>query len=141
MEPNFAPLATMAVATLTPALPYLVKAAEAGVGEVAKKTVGAAWDRASAIWDLVTAKAATSPSLAETVSELERNPTDRLALQTLELQLQRQLKTDPELVTRLRPLVDGSSTTITQTVLGDGNVVVGRDLSSSHITFNERPPS
>ena len=131
MDSSTAALAAVVASTLGPAIPYLVKAGEAATAEVGRKTVGA-------LWDLFRPKAETTPALADAIEDVERNPNDEDSLTVLRVQIRKALEADPDLVARTRPLVEGSSTSVSQTVIGNRNITAGRDISGSQITFNER---
>ena len=140
MDPNIAALAATAATALAPALPYLMKAGEAATSEQGQKTLGVLWEKASAVWNLIKPKADASPALAEALQDVERNPTDADSLAVLRVQIRKLLEADPELVTRVRPLVESNSTSTTQTVVGNENLTVGGNISGSTVTYGQRPP-
>ena len=131
MDPGISALAAAVASTLGPAIPYLVKAGEAANSELSKKTIGA-------LWDLFKPKAETTPALAEAIGDVERDPNDEDSLAVLRVQIRKALEADPDLVARTRPLVEDSSTSASQTVIGNRNITAGRDISGSRISFDER---
>src|SRR6187401_2753581 len=122
MDPSIAALAAVVASTLGPAIPYLVKAGESATSDAGKKAVGA-------LWDLFRPKAATTPALADAIKDVERDPNDEDSLTVLRVQIRKALEADPDLVARTRPLVEDSSTTANQTVIGNRNITAGRDIS------------
>jgi len=134
MDPGISALATIVASTLGPAIPYLLKAGEAANSEVSKQTI-------SALWDLFKPKAASTPALADAIQDVERNPSDEDSLTVLRVQIRKALEADPDLVAQTRPLVEDSSTSASQTVIGNRNITAGRDISGSQISFNERSSS
>ena len=131
IDPTIPALAATVASMLGPTIPYLVKAGEAATSDVGKQTV-------SGLWDLFRPKAATTPALADAIDDVERNPNDEDSLTVLRVQIRKALEADPDLVARTRPLVEDSSTSASQTVIGNKNITAGRDVSGSQITFNER---
>ena len=131
MDPTIPALAATVASMLGPAIPYLAKAGEAINSDVGKKAIGG-------LWDLFRPKAATTPALADAIQDVERNPNDEDSLTVLRVQIRKALEADPDLVARIRPLVEDSSTSTSQTVIGNRNIVAGRDISGSNISFNER---
>jgi hypothetical protein len=55
----------------------------------------------------------------------------------LRVQIREVLETDLALVARVRPLLADASTSSSVTVVGDRNIMAGRDISGS-ITVNDR---
>jgi len=133
-----ATIAAVAATTLAPALPYLVKAGESAAGEAGKKALGAAWDRAVAIWNLLQPKVQASANLASSSVGLAASPTDDEAVVLLRREIRKLLQADPNLVARLQPLVENAPTTTSVTVTGDDNIATGRDISGTTITRGER---
>ena len=131
MDPTIPALAATVASMLGPAIPYLVTAGEAANSEVGKQAIGG-------LWSLFRPKAATTPALADAIEDVERNPNDEDSLTVLRVQIRKALEADPDLVARVRPLVEDASTTANQTVIGNRNITAGRDISGSQITFNER---
>ncbi|GEP45548.1 hypothetical protein [Brevifollis gellanilyticus] len=116
------------VATLAPALPYLYEGAkETGKG-FAKKTGEAAFDQAVKLWNWLKPKAEATPALQSAVADLAEQPEDADLQASLRVQLKKLLTDQPALVGELQALIQVSTTqTTTQNVVGDGNVVSGRD--------------
>jgi len=136
MDVDVTTLAAGAVAALVPALPTLMDMGKGAAGEIGKRTVGKVSDAALGIWHLLRPKVDASPALAEAVTDLAQSPDDEDAQAALRVQIRKALMADPELATQLRPLVESSLTSVTQTVVGSGNVVAGRDMKGNIITTN-----
>jgi hypothetical protein len=132
MDPDIPALAATIASTLGPSIPFLVKAGEAAANEMSKKTVGA-------LWDLFKPKVAATPALADAINDIEKKPDDPDNLVVLRVQIRKVLEADPDLVSRIRPLLEDASMSTIQTVIGNRNVIAGRDISGSTVTHNERP--
>lgn len=131
MDPDIVSLAATVTNVLGPAIPYLVKAGEAATAEVGKKTIGA-------LWDLFKPKVASVPALADAIADVQQSPADEDSLTVLRVQIRKVLESDPDLVAKVRPLIEGASTSTSQTVIGSRNVTAGRDISGSSVTFTDR---
>ncbi len=143
MDVDVTTLAAGAVAALVPALPMLVDVGKGAAGEIGKRTVGKVSDAALGIWHLLRPKVDASPVLAEAVTDLAQSPDDEDAQAALRVQIRKALTADPELAAQLQRVMENSQTSVTQTVVGSGNVVAGRDMKGNTITTNTgtRPTS
>lgn len=130
----------MEIATLTafisPFLPYLTKlggkATEKVTETVAGKFGEAAWAKAQALWGKLSPKVEEKEAAKEAVADVANNPKDEDSRTVLKRQLQKILEQDAELAKAIEQILkenapDGTpGTTIIQTVIGDGNQVIGQ---------------
>ena len=128
---TIAGLATTIASILGPSIPFVVKGGEAAAAELSKKVVGS-------LWGLLKPKMDATPALATAITGVERHPGDPDYLAALRVQIREVLEADPNLVARVRPLLEDASTSSSVSVIGDRNITAGRDISGS-ITVNDRP--
>jgi len=123
--------ATLAVAAITAALPYVVALGK----EAAKGAAGAA---GKSVWEWVTGKL-TSAAGTEAVEGLEKAPDDVDYRTAAEAALSKLLRADPGALSELAQLLDkagATSTVQTANVVGDGNIVGQVSGSGNTVSIN-----
>jgi len=126
--------ATLAVAAITAALPYVVALGK----EAAKGAAGAA---GKSVWEWVQGKL-TSAAGKEAVNDLENAPDDADNRKAAEAALSKLLKADPGALAELAQLLDKAgitSTVLTANVVGDENIVGQVSGSGNTVSINRGP--
>ncbi len=128
--------ATLAVAAITAALPYVVALGK----EAAKGAAGAA---GKSVWEWVTGKL-TSAAGQEAVKDLENAPNDADNRKAAEAALSKLLKADPGALAELARLLEKAgvtSTVSTANVIGDRNIVGVSGSGTVSINLGPTPPA
>jgi hypothetical protein len=128
--------ATLAVAAIAAALPYVIALGK----EAAKGAAGAA---GKSVWEWVTGKL-TSETGKEAVKDFEHAPNDAVNRQAVEAALSKLLRSDQGTLSELAQLLEKAgvtSTAQTADVTGDGNVVNQASGSGITISVNKGPTS
>ncbi len=126
--------ATLAVAAITAALPYVVALGK----EAAKGAAGAA---GKSVWEWVKGKL-TSAAGKEAVEGLEKAPDDVDYRKMAEAALSKLLKSDPGALSELVQLLDKAgitSTVLTANVIGNENIVGQVSGSGNTVSINRGP--
>ena len=137
-------LATILTSLLSPFLPSLLKLGNP-MAEEAGKTLGAGlgkgtWGIAKQAWSLVSNKVHEKPIAKGAAIAIAEDPYDDEAQAVLSQQLNKLLMENPALSQSLQKLlneaedVTGSVTNVTQSVIGNKNIVIGNGHDSIHIT-------
>ncbi|SRR5581483_2460913 len=133
-------LAQMATSVLLPHLPALAnKASEGAAGELGKRALGGAWERARKLWDLLRPSMQSSPALERAVSRASRAPDDPDVVAALRLELSELIEAEPALRMQVAELLPGSSSTVVN-VHGDRSVGIGGHAVSSNIQTGDVLP-
>jgi hypothetical protein len=136
-----APLAGQLVQTLTPFLPYLVRAGEELGAEATKELKEHGGEFAQSVWAQLGPKVETRPAAQEAVADVAKQPTDQDAQAALRVQLRKLLADDPELSHALSALLEenrGPGSTTTVNVSGNRAVGIGRDVRDSTIITGDQ---
>jgi hypothetical protein len=126
--------ATLAVAAITAALPYVVALGK----EAAKGAAGAA---GKSVWEWVTGKL-TSAAGTEAVKDLEKAPDDADNRKAAEAALSKLLKADPGALSELAQLLEKAgvtSTVLSANIVGDGNIFGQVSGSGNRVSINKGP--
>ena len=129
-------LAALVTSFLAPFLPQLLKLGQPLAEEAGKavgKQIGAgSWERAKQLWQKLWPKAEARPAINGAAVVLADDVTDKDAQVMLTKQLGKLLTADPELTATLKELLAdeiaaaGNGVSVTQTVMGDSNIVIGQ---------------
>jgi hypothetical protein len=136
---DVASLATAVAGFLAPFLPYLRAAGEKMAEGALKKFGEDGYNRGKSIWAGLGSKLGSRPGTAESLAELERNPGDIVAIETLARQIESLLKADAKLAQEMSVLIGGDVTDSTITV-GDRNIIVSGHMETrgGEIVFGAR---
>ena len=130
-------LAALITSFLSPFLLQLLKlgqpvAEEAGK-EIGKKVGAGSWEKAKQVWHKLRPQVEAKPPVNGAVAVLADDVKDTDAQQMLAKQLGKLLAAEPELAAALKALVSPEDAaaaskvvTVTQTVTGDSNIVIGQ---------------
>lgn len=130
-------LATLTVASLAPALPYLADVAKGAAGALGKQITEATLARGQKIWEWLTKQAPALPGLPETLEKLRASPDDADIQGSVRLQLRELLAKDPAAPAALQTLLQEigvMQTSIQQS--GQGNIAAARDITVDKLTQN-----
>lgn len=127
---DFAALTTY----LMPFLPYLIKAGDAFGKEAATKFGAGMWANVQAIWDRLADRIAGKPAAEEAVNDAATHPDDPRVQAALELQLEKLLEGDPELLEAINRLWTGASAGTTVMAQGNRSMAAGTIKDSTLIT-------
>lgn len=130
-------LATLTVASLAPALPYLADVAKGAAGALGKQITETALVRGQKIWEWLTKQAPAQPGLPETLEKLRASPDDADIQGSVRLQLRELLAKDPAAPAALQTLLQEigvMQTSIQQS--GQGNIAAARDITVDKLTQN-----
>ena len=129
---------TVLVSLLAPCLPGLMglgkKAAEVGATKAAEKAGEAVGEQsavqAGKIWQRLWPKVKAKEAAKEAAEDVAENPTDEDAVVALRRQLKKILEGDEALAAEVAALLkvaeaEGQGTWVRQSVIGDGNQVIG----------------
>ena len=125
--------ATLSVAAITAALPYVVALGK----EAAKSAAGAA---GKSVWEWVKGKLASEAG-KEVVKDLEKDPHDADNRKAAEAALSKLLKSDRGALSELAQLLEKAgvtSTVLSANIVGDGNIV-GQVSGSGTVSINKGP--
>ena len=137
-------LAALISSFLTPFLPHLLKLGEP-VTEDAGKKIGAklgeeTWNKAKQVWTKLSPKVVEKPLAQGAVAALAIDADDEDAKDALTKQIKKLLTTNPELADNLQQMLNNSAGTVqkvvsvTQTVTGNKNIVIGEASGAINIT-------
>ena len=101
-------IATAVTGCLAPALPYLIKAGEKGAETLGEKLGSGVWEKAKALWQMLSPVAETHPSVATAAREMAEMPDDADAQAALRFQLKKLLTADEQLAAALMQLLESA---------------------------------
>jgi tetratricopeptide (TPR) repeat protein len=134
---DVASIATAVAGFLVPFLPYLRTAGEKMAEGALKKFGEDGYNRAKSAWARLGSKLGSQPGAAESLAELERNPGDIVALETLARQIESLLKADAKLAQEMSVLIGGDVINST-IVVGEKNVVGRVDTGGGDFVLGDR---
>lgn len=134
-------IAAILASFLSPFMPHLMKigqpVAEGAGKELGGKLGRGTWDKAKGIWKKVFPKVKEKPLAKGAAEALAEDIQDEDALDVLTRQLNTLLEADPVLAQELHKLmvedeeVISKAVSITQTIKGDKNIVIGQSSGGS----------
>ncbi|MEM6866763.1 MAG: hypothetical protein AAF528_00065 [Cyanobacteria bacterium P01_C01_bin.121] len=136
-------LAALVVSFLSPFLPHLLKlgqpAAEAAGKALGEKLGEGTWNKAQAVWNKLALKVKGKPLAKGAAEALAEDAEDEDAKEALTRQLDKVLAANPDLSQALQQLLAADAeavskvVTVTQTVTGDKNIVIGSGDGSVNV--------